>query len=144
MVLGCFGGAFRTAIEILSSLPLELFLLRIAVDYISVCTRPKHGHASCVTGGSDPAKFGRLKAVRTGSLPPDPDVLAACPFAFLFLASRYFSVVCLGCAPKSDPKGVLRVVSGRSFTGFFESAAIGLRGRASKRAAWPSTSSASN
>ena len=68
-------------------------------------------------GGSDP--------LYTGSLPPDPDVLAASRFAFLFLASRYFSVVCLGRAPKSDPKGGLRVLSAPYFTGFAGSAVQG-------------------
>ena len=51
--------------------------------------------------------------------------VAACRSAFPFLASRYFSVVCLGCAPKSGLKGGLKVVSGPYFTGFAGSAVQG-------------------
>src|SRR5208337_43408 len=54
VVLGCFGGAFRTAIGIISSQYLKLFRLRNRADYISACTRAKHGHRSSVTGRERP------------------------------------------------------------------------------------------
>lgn len=60
------------------------------VDYISVCTRAKHGHAFCVTGGSDPT-FGHdsVPKVNRGSLQPNtalPRGQTPCPAVRNFLS----------------------------------------------------------
>jgi hypothetical protein len=46
-------------------------------------TRTKRGHASCVTVGSDPTNFfGRLKAEKAQSLPPNLVVFSVSLFSF--------------------------------------------------------------
>ncbi|SRR5579885_41974 len=72
VVLGCFGGAFKTAIWIFSFLNSRLFRLRNWSDYISACARQKHGHRCQVTGGSDLENFlGGLKPEKWGSIKGD-------------------------------------------------------------------------
>ena len=142
MVLGCLGGAFKTAIEVRSFLYSRSLLLCIGVDYISVCTRAKHGHRSLVTGGSDPTDLlGGSARTKVGSLPP---ILVFCPRAELspsFYASGYFSRPCRSTAPKTGWKGRPKV--DRRLCVTFVTALRATRDETlgSKRAVWPSTSS---
>src|SRR5438876_60390 len=106
VVFGCFDGAFRSA-KCFSPFPFPRLIARCitscllrllhAAKTLSRDEREGRERPQRILGGRRPS--------RMGSLPPDPDVLAACRFASLFLTSRYFSVVSLGCAPKSEPKG---------------------------------------
>jgi hypothetical protein len=119
---------------IISSPYLELFLLRDRFNYISVCTRAKHGHRSLVTGRSDPTGFGRLKAVQCGVAPGLLSVLPACILAVLLLASRYSSGVSRCPWVNPNLKAGLKVGWSLFFTGVVFFCGFGFVGLDSKRA----------
>src|SRR5579859_2219956 len=112
VVLGCLGGAFKTGIAIFSFLYSELLHGCMQVDFISVCTRAKHGHAFCVTGGSDPEELwaAESRPFRGRSRPfrGFGRVHSCCPPSAHLLSSRAVVVILLRKqAGKQDRKSIL-------------------------------------
>src|SRR5439155_5827408 len=57
VVFGCFDGAFRSAKRFPPFGVRDALRPALQAACSDCCTRAKHGHASCVTGGSDPTEL---------------------------------------------------------------------------------------
>jgi hypothetical protein len=66
---GCFGGALMIAMLCFSSSYRLVLRSALRLAFSDSCKRPKHGHASCVTGGSDPTIFWAAEAPKSGVAP---------------------------------------------------------------------------